>query len=196
MSFPALLALALALAIDAFSVSLACGVGLPAVTRRHVFRLSFHFGLFQAGMTLAGWAAGTSVRDLIEAADHWVAFGLLGLVGGKMLLDAARGGSRGRTRAEDPTRGASLVILSVATSVDALSVGLGLALLGEPVLFPALVIGFMAAGLSALGVRLGRWAGRAAFLERWATAVGGLVLLGIGLGVLHDHGVFGGPVAP
>jgi putative Mn2+ efflux pump MntP len=191
MGFVSIMTLAVALAIDAFSVAVACGATLPNVTRRHVFRLVWHFGFFQAGMTLLGYGAGVTVRLYIEALDHWVAFALLALVGGKMIRDALAGRPSESRRRGDPTRGGSLILLSVATSIDALSVGIGLSVLGDSIWLPAVVIGVVAALFTAAGLKMGQVATWASGMERWATFLGGLVLIGVGFHVLFSHGVFG-----
>ncbi|RMF42991.1 MAG: manganese efflux pump, partial [Deltaproteobacteria bacterium] len=129
-----LLALAVALAMDAFAVALGTSLALPRLTGRHLFRLGWHFGLFQALMPIAGWLAGLTVQRWIVAIDHWIAFGLLLFIGGRMIREAIAGEEE---RSEtDPTRGWSLVLLSVATSIDALAVGLTLAMLGVSIWFP------------------------------------------------------------
>lgn len=180
---------AVALAMDAFAVAIASGVMLRQVSKRQAFRLSWHFGLFQALMPIIGWAAGLTVRSYIERFDHWVAFGLLVFVGGRMVIDAVRGEDEMKRHAE-PTRGWTLVVLSVATSIDALAVGLSLALLGVSVWLPALVIGVVAATFTLLGLRLGTFVGRRLPVGRYAAVGGGLVLLFIGVRILADHGVF------
>ena len=179
-----LFGIAVALAMDAFAVALAAGLSLPQLTGRHLFRFGFHFGLFQAMMPVLGWLAGISVRTQIEAFDHWLAFGLLSLVGGKMLYEAWQA-DLDEPRKEDPTRGLSLVMLSLATSIDALAVGLSLAILGIDIWTPALVIGLIAGILTVCGMLLGRRIGQA-----WGTGVeifGGLVLIGIGVKILLEH---------
>jgi len=184
MGLLSLIALALALAMDAFAVALAAGLALDPLTRRQVFRLSFHFGLFQAFMPVIGWTAGKAVFRLIESSDHWVAFGLLAFVGARMIVSALRGGDEARPT-NDPTSGWDLVLLSVATSIDALAVGLSLAMIGVPILVPAIVIGIVAAGMTVLGMLLGRrisglWGPR-------VEIVGGIVLLAIGCKILINH---------
>jgi len=181
-----LFAIAVALAVDAFAVALAAGAGLPRLHWRHTFRLAWHFGFFQAAMTLLGWAGGLSVSGLIASVDHWLAFGLLALVGGRMSLGglAAKDESR---KAVDPTRGATLVVLSVATSIDALAVGLSLAVLRISAWQPSLVIGLVAALCTAAGLHLGRWAGAASRLGARAEMVGGGVLIAIGAKILWEH---------
>jgi len=184
MSFPALLILALALAMDAFAVALASSVVLGQLTHRRVFRLAFHFGLFQALMPALGWLTGSLVSGYITGLDHWVAFVLLALVGGRMVRGGLQQGDAGRERT-DPTRGWDLVLLSVATSIDALAVGLSLALLGTPIVVPAVTIGVITAAVTAVGMLLGQKVG-----ERWGPrveVVGGLVLIAIGLKIVAQH---------
>ena len=120
--------IALALAVDAFAVALASGVSLCQVSGRQTFRLAFHFGLFQAMMNIVGWAAGLTVRTTLESIDHWLAFGLLALVAAKMIKDAITGREE-EAQKVDPTKGYTLIMLSVATSIDSLAVGLSFSML-------------------------------------------------------------------
>jgi len=182
-----LLGLALALAMDAFAVALAAGVLLHPVTARQQFRLGFHFGLFQALMPIVGWLAGMTVQHWIRAYDHWIAFALLAFVGGKMIREAVAHEEERST--SDPTRGLTLVMLSVATSIDALAVGLTLALLEIVVWIPALVIGLVAAAMTLLGIRLGGRIG--AIWGRRVEIFGGVVLISIGLKILLEHTLTG-----
>jgi manganese efflux pump family protein len=184
MSILSLIAIAFALAMDAFAVALVTGLTLSALTGRHVFRLAFHFGLFQAFMPIIGWVAGYAVRDYIEAFDHWIAFGLLAYVGIRMIYEAT-GKCDDDSAHGDPTRGWSLVILSTATSIDALAVGLSLALIGVPVVMPAIVIGVVAAGMTALGMFLGRRIG--SIWGKRVEVLGGLILFGIGVKIVIEH---------
>ncbi len=175
-----LLGISVGLAMDAFAVAIAAGMTIDRLTPRHVFRLSFHFGLFQFLMPILGWLIGNGLAAQISQYDHWVAFGLLGYVGGKMLWEAK---SEKESRADiDPTRGLSLVTLSVATSIDALAVGVSMAFMGVSIWFPSVVIGIVAAGLTCVGITFGgrigsRWG-------CWAEIAGGIVLILIGLKVL------------
>ncbi len=180
-----LLALATALAMDAFAVALVVGLSLRPLTRRHVFRLSFHFGLFQALMPAIGWSAAVSVHRHVAAVDHWVAFGLLASIGGRMIWNASRGGAGAPPAAADPTAGWSLVLLSVATSVDALAAGFSLGLIGSAILAPVAVIGIVAAGFTVLGMRLGRRIGSG--WGRRVEILGGLILIGIGIKIVLQH---------
>jgi putative Mn2+ efflux pump MntP len=184
-----ILLIALALAVDAFAVALAAGACLPKVGPRQTFRLTWHFGLFQAGMNIIGWAAGLTFRALIESFDHWLAFALLLAVGGHMIR-AALSEHGEQCTPVDPTRGWSLVMLSVATSLDSLAVGLSFALLKVSVWLPALIIGLVAALLTGLGLHLGRLVKSASRLGPATEVTGGLVLIAIAIGILHEHGVF------
>lgn len=178
-------AVAVGLAMDAFSVAVATSVSLERLTGRHVFRFAWHFGLFQAGMPLLGWLAGRTVVQWVAAWDHWLAFGLLGLVGGKAIWEGIRGDRNGQVVALDPTRGWSLVVLSIATSIDAFAVGLSLAWLKTSVWAAVLVIGLVTAGLTCVGMLLGRQLGRR--FGRRMSIVGGLVLIVIGVKILVEH---------
>ena len=135
-----LVLLALGLAVDAFAVAIGTSIALAGVSKRQVFRLAFHFGLFQALMPVLGWFGGQSVGTLLSRWDHWVAFVLLAYVGGHAIYEAFTETAAHRPR-RDPTRGRRLIMLSVATSLDALAVGFSLALLDVSIWYPALVIG-------------------------------------------------------
>ena len=187
MGLVSLLAIAVALAMDAFAVAIVSGIALNPLSRRHIFRLSFHFGLFQALMPVLGWAAGRAVHRYIAAFDHWIAFGLLALVGGRMVVGALRAdaGEEAECTAKDPTRGWTLVMLSVATSIDALAVGLSLAMVGAGIVIPALVIGVVAASFTVVGMVLGRRVGMLA--GKWVEVAGGLVLIGSGVKIVVEH---------
>jgi len=183
-------AIAVALAMDAFAVAVAAGIQLGRVDFRQNFRLAWHFGLFQALMPIVGWAAGQTIRAQIERFDHWAAFGLLLFVSQGMLRQAFSNTSAKQNH-KDPTRGATMVMLSVATSLDALAVGLSLSMLNVSIWGPALVIGIVAAAFTTLGIHLGKRVSKATRIGRYADLLGGLVLLAIGLNILREHGVFG-----
>ncbi len=170
--------------MDAFAVSIASSVVLRRVSPRQAFRMSFHFGLFQFLMPVLGWLAGYELVRWFSAYDHWVAFGLLLFIGGKMLYESRRRGDE-KMAARDPTRGMSLIILSVATSIDALAVGLSFAMLEVSVWYPAVIIGVVAACMTLIGLRLGARLG--ARFGRRMEIVGGLVLIAIGISILVDH---------
>jgi manganese efflux pump family protein len=178
-----LLGIAIGLAMDAFAVCIVAGMTLNTVTPRQTFRLAFHFGLFQFMMPILGWLAGNSVARYIVDYDHWLAFGLLACVGGKMLLEARRRDTP--SARADPSRGWMLVTLSVATSIDALAVGLSMAFIGVSIWIPSVVIGLVAAAMSVVGLRFGtrlgsQWGHRAEF-------AGGCILILIGTRILISH---------
>ena len=184
-----ILMIAIALAMDAFAVSIAAGISLKTVSLRQTFRLSWHFGLFQALMPIIGWGAGYMVRSLIENYDHWVAFGLLALVGGHMIKEALHQDKENSPR-KDPTKGLMLVILSVAVSIDALAVGLSLAMLRIDIWEPAVVIGLVAMLSTILGLHLSKMLTKFPYVSMYAELVGGIALLLIGLNILRKHNVF------
>jgi putative Mn2+ efflux pump MntP len=171
------------LAMDAFTVSLGIGTGGLANNRRAKFRLAFHFGFFQMAMTVVGWLAGSTVADFIQAFDHWIAMGLLAYVGGNMIRSGLNPDVE--SYISDPSKGKLLMILSVATSIDAMAVGLSMAMLSAPCLLPSLVIGVVTWGLSSFGLLAGDKLGQR-FGKRMEI-LGGLILLGIGLRVLVTH---------
>ena len=175
--------IAVGLAMDAFAVAIAAGLTIERLTGRHVFRIAFHFGLFQFMMPVIGWFCGRSVAGYVQAYDHWVAFGLLSAIGGKMLWDAAVGA--GKSFRKDPSRSWSLVMLSVATSIDALAVGVSMAFLGVSIWLPSVIIGLVAGLMSVVGICLGSRLGNRT--RRWAECFGGLVLIGIGIRILSVH---------
>ena len=171
------------LAMDAFAVAVAVSVALGRATSRQTFRLAFHFGLFQCLMPILGWLAGRTVERWIVAWDHWVAFALLAFVGGKAIWTALCG--KADESRDDPTRGVSLVVLSLATSVDALVVGLTFAVLGVEILYPCVVIGVVTGAITALGMQIGSRLG--ARFGRAVEVGGGVVLLAIGARILLQH---------
>ena len=185
MNILVILGIALALAMDALAVALGLGLSLKPATGRQTFRLAFHFGLFQFMMPVVGWAAGETLVRRIERYDHWVAFALLVFVGGKMIFEAFRLEKELGPERPDPTRGISLLVLSVATSIDALAIGLSLAALRVAIVFPAVVIGIVAFAITVLGMKLGPALGKV--IGRRAELLGGAVLIVIGLKILADH---------
>jgi manganese efflux pump family protein len=192
MNLLTILGIAVALAMDAFAVAIATGVSLKQVSLRQTFRLSWHFGLFQAFMPIIGWGLGNSVQGYLAAYAHWVAFVLLALVGSNMLKEAieADEDEEKTTVRKDSTKGLTLVMLSVATSIDALAVGLSMSMLQVSIITPAIVIGIVAGLFTIAGLHLGKRVARLTWLSTWAEVVGGLVLWLIGLNILRENGVF------
>ncbi|HNQ81307.1 MAG: manganese efflux pump MntP family protein [Acidobacteriota bacterium] len=187
MSFGVLLALALAMAMDTFAVAIGVSLVMKGCTPRQTFRLAGSFGSFQFLMPLLGWTVGRTVVDLVRGFDHWLAAGLLAVVAGKMIVEALEKKKDGKAAGPcpDKTRGGHLLLLSLATSIDALAVGLSLAALNVSVVYPAAVIGLVTFVVSAVGTKigpvLGRWAGKSAELA------GALVLLAIAAKILVEH---------
>jgi manganese efflux pump family protein len=183
MTFIEILFIAVGLSLDAFAVSLSIGASGVAPSRRAAVRLSFHFGLFQFLMPVIGWFLGSRVAPYIESYDHWIAFALLGFVGGHMVW--ASFFPEHADNFDDPTRGHMLVILSVATSIDALAIGLSLAMLNVEVLYPSMIIGIVtflfSMGGMVFGNKLNERFGRRMML------IGGIVLICIGARVLFQH---------
>jgi putative Mn2+ efflux pump MntP len=183
-SFGAILLLAVGLAMDATAVAAARGLSIPRIELRHVLLVALLFGGFQAFMPLLGWLIGASVGPLIQAWDHWIIFVLLGAIGGKMLYEARNADSE-QPKARDPFAFSALLLLAVATSIDALGAGFTLPLLGAPLGLSLVTIGLTTAALSALGLFAGRRFG--AILGRRLDVVGGLVLIGLGTKTLLEH---------
>ena len=175
--------LAASLAADAFAVAISMGLSARKASFRDAVRVGLFFGGFQALMPLLGYLAGSTVSAVIARYDHWIAFGLLAFIGGRMLWESARGTEEGG----QPSLGAlrKLLVLSIATSIDALAVGVSLAVLRENIWVNAAWIGCVTFALSTLGVLAGRRLGRR--MQRCATVAGGLVLIFIGAKILIEH---------
>jgi putative Mn2+ efflux pump MntP len=184
MNFITILGIAFGLAMDAFAVSIAVGSRLERLTLRRLFRLSFHFGLFQFLMPIIGWFAGLAIARAMHHYDHWIAFALLTYIGGKMIWESWKPDER-RQSLSDPTRKWTLVLLSLATSIDAFAVGLSIALLNVAILFPSVIIGIVAAAMTAIGMTFGRTLG-ARFGKRMEL-LGGLILFAIGIRIVLAH---------
>ena len=181
MTLVTVIAMAIGLGMDAFAVSIVAGAQQQRLTFRPVFRLSFHFGLFQFLMPIIGWFAGRQIASLIRAWDHWVAFGLLLIIGGKMIWDSFSDDDEA-LQGRDMTRKGSMVMLSIATSIDALAVGLSLAFLDEGIWFTSVIIGLVAAAMTIVGMVFGRSLGRR--FRLCMARLGGFILIGIGVKIL------------
>lgn len=175
--------IALGLAMDSFTVSLGIGTGKRRYDRRGHFRLIYHFGLFQAAMTALGWFAGNTIVHYIRAVDHWIALGLLLYVGGNMIRTGLN--PEAVTYQSDPSRGKLLVLLSIATSIDAMAVGLSLAVLNEHWLIPVIIIGVVTWCLSSVGLLAGNHLGKK--FGKKMEILGGTILIFIGLRVVITH---------
>ncbi len=176
MYFLETLALAVALGCDAFAVGLALGAVHHAPAQ--VFRMSFSFGFFQFAMPLIGWWLGGHVSRFAQEYAPWIAFGLLMIIGLNMIRSSLSPDKQ-KQDTSDPTKGWSLMALSVATSIDALGVGVSLGVMHRPVLGPALIIGLVAAAMTLIAVKLASLV--SARLAHRMGFVGGLVLIAIGV---------------
>jgi manganese efflux pump family protein len=179
------LLIAVGLSMDALAVAIGRGSGLSRADRvRGALSMALAFGLFQALMPVAGWLLGSAFAGLIESVDHWIAFVLLAGIGGRMIYESFFGEDDG----ERPALSLRvLLLLAVATSIDALAVGIGLRLAdpATPILVAALLIGIVTFGLSLVGGLLGSRLGER--FGRSMEALGGAVLIGIGLRILAEH---------
>ena len=177
--------IAVSLALDAFAVSVSSGISIPGFGGRQAVKMGMWFGGFQFAMPLIGWFLGSSVSQYIEAVDHWVAFGLLALIGGRMVWGALKAGAGEEEEAPPDLSARRLCLLAIATSIDALAVGVSMAFMKVDILVSALLIGVVAFGLSVVGGLVGKRLG--ALFQRRAELVGGLVLVGIGIKILAEH---------
>ena len=178
-----IICIAFGLAMDAFAVSITSGVTIKYLRINSALTIATCFGSFQAVMPLIGWLAGLSLRDVISGFDHWIAFGLLSSIGFKMIYESCKGESSER---EINTLSVfALLILSVATSIDALAVGISLSFLKISIAIPAIIIGIVTFLLTLFGVFIGNRFGH--FFENKIEIVGGLILIGIGIKILIEH---------
>ncbi len=172
--------------MDVFAVSLGIGTGNRADDFRSRFRLAWHFGLFQAMMTVVGFWLGSTIINFISAFDHWLALGLLAYVGINMIRSGVKKEDEGeKEETRNPSKGRMLILLSVATSLDALAVGLSLAMMGADIVPISVLIGVVSSVLSVVGLLFGAKLGEK-FGKRMEI-IGGIILIGIGLRVLTSH---------
>ena len=183
MSLVTIFLLAVALGVDAFSVAIGIGAANHKKSWAPIWRLSLAFGVFQFAMPVAGWLAGSTVVDLIAGFDHWIAFALLALVGGKMIREGFE--KESDEEQADQTRGWPLLLLSIATSIDALAVGFSFSLLKTPILFPAVIIGVVCFCMTAVGMIFGKVLAK--LFGKKVEIFGGLVLIAIGIKILIEH---------
>ena len=183
MDFITITLISLGLAMDALAISLGIGTSGQIPTLRGKIRLAAHFGIFQSGMTALGWLAGDTIVQYVKEIDHWIAFFLLSYVAFNLIRSGLS--EDGKAFNQDPSTGKVLVILSVATSIDAFAVGLSIAFMTVPVSMSVLMIGLVAFILSIIGLLTGIHLG-VSFGKRMEI-IGGLVLLGIGIRVVLTH---------
>lgn len=184
MTFGGLVFIALGVAADAFAVSLGKGLHMRRLDLRHALVIALTFGVFQALMPLLGWLLGTAFAQYITEFDHWIAFGLLLLIGGRMIWQAVRPGED--TEADsDALDVRELLVLAVATSIDALAVGVTLAFLEVNILGAVGLIGGVTFVLAFVAVLIGHRVG--ARFGRPAEIAGGVILIAIGANILLSH---------
>jgi putative Mn2+ efflux pump MntP len=175
--------ISIGLAMDALAVSLGIGTAGQIATVRGKIRLAAHFGIFQSGMTALGWLAGGTIVRYVQGFDHWIAFVLLAYVAIKLIRAGLE--KDGKAFEQDPSTGRTLIILSLATSIDAFAVGLGIAFLNVPILLSVAMIGIVALLLSAIGLFAGIRLG--GIFGKRMEILGGLILLTIGMRVVLTH---------
>lgn len=187
MSFLTLILIALSLSMDAFAVAVASGTTIKTLkistAFRYTMRVALFFGFFQALMPTIGWFAGKGIIKYIEKWDHFVIFGILFIVGAKMIYESIF--LKDEVKENKIFSFYELFILAIATSLDALAIGISLSLLNVSIFFSAIVIGIVTFIVSAIGVRIGKTLGH--LFENKLTIIGGLVLIGIGIKILINH---------
>jgi putative Mn2+ efflux pump MntP len=178
-----ILLLAVSLSFDSFAVSVCSGLNLPRIRFFQAAKIAFFLALFQGAMPLIGWLLGNSMRSLIEPVDHWIAFGLLSLIGGKMIIESFINSESREIK--NPLHIRVILLLSLATSIDALAVGFSFATLIEKILLPVFIIGIVTFIASMLGILLGKKTGPK--FNRYAEILGGLILIIIASKILIEH---------
>jgi len=182
MDIPTILLIALSLAMDAFAVSIANGITITHRRNRAALTMAFFFGAFQMFMPIIGWLAGLTLEEVVMGVDHWIALALLTLIGSKMIYDSTK---REVDKIENRLGTGTLLTLSIATSIDALAVGLSLAFLQTDIATPIIVIGIVTFTLSLIGFFFGKTAGN--LFGNKIKIIGGLILIGIGIRILLEH---------
>ncbi len=175
--------IAFGLAMDAFAVSITSGLTIKHLRINNALKIAIFFGSFQAVMPVIGWLAGLSLRDFIAGVDHWIAFGLLSFIGCKMIYESIK--IKSSKKEINPLNVYVLLMLSIATSIDALAIGVSFAFLKISIATPIIVIGAVTFLLSFLGVFVGNRFGH--FFESKIEIVGGFILIGIGIKILIEH---------
>jgi putative Mn2+ efflux pump MntP len=175
--------IALGLAADAFAVSLSSGLSIQRLKLNKALKIALFFGGFQAVMPLIGWLAGLSFRGFMSAIDHWIAFGLLGFIGARMIYESTQ--EEIVEKKFNPLDTYTLITLSIATSLDALAAGLGFAVLKSSILAAVTAIGAITFCLSFIGVFVGHRFGEV--FQNKIEAIGGVILIVIGSKILIEH---------
>ena len=185
MSLFELFLMAVGLAMDAFAVSVCKGLSVGRVRPRHMLSCGVYFGAFQALMPMIGYLLGVRFQGLIESLDHWIAFGLLALIGGNMLRDAFRNEPESTSGCGDRLDLKELLLMAIATSIDALAVGISFAFLGVNIWLAIAVIGITTFVICTAGVFVGNRFGTR--YQKRAAIAGGVILILLGLKILLEH---------
>jgi len=183
MDLLSIILIAVGLAMDAFAVSITCGLTIQRPNRWKYLKIPLAFGGFQALMPVIGWLAGQTLQKYIVNFDHWIAFGLLVYIGGHMIYEAIT--IKECTPESDPSGNLVLLSLSIATSIDALAVGVTFAFLEMKIVIPVIIIGLITFSISLIGIIIGKRVG--CYLGKKVEVFGGIVLIGIGLKILIGH---------
>lgn len=171
------------LAMDAFAVSISGGISIKKVTLKDSLIIATFFGGFQFIMPLLGWSSGLFFRDFIISFDHWIAFGLLGLIGGKMIYESFQNDEE--EEGTDFRNLSVLLTLAIATSIDALAIGLTFSVIKTPIVEASIIIGIITFLICLFGVFVGNKFGH--LFEKQAETIGGIILIGIGVKILIEH---------
>lgn len=177
-----LLLIAIGLAMDAFAVSICKGLAMKKMNWKKAIIVGLYFGIFQALMPVIGYFLGTTFESLVTKVDHWIAFILLAFIGGKMLKEAFDNNSAGYN---DSVNFKTMVVLAIATSIDALAVGITFAFLQTNIVLAVILIGVVTFILSVIGVKIGNQFGIK--YEKRAEIIGGIILILIGIKILLEH---------
>lgn len=188
MDFFTLFLIGIGLAMDAFAVSISSGIALKCVKIKHALYIGLLFGGFQAIMPIIGWSAGLSFRRFIQPYDHWIAFGILFIIGSKMIYEAIVLPPES-TKNCNPHNYMLMFGLAIATSIDALAVGISFSLLNITIILPVLIIGIVTFFLSFIGVYIGDKIGSK--YGNKIDIIGGLILIFIGIKILFDSSAIG-----
>jgi len=176
--------IAIGLAMDCFAVSLSCSISSPDLKKQDSLKIAFFFGLFQGGMPILGWLLGKSFYDSVSSIDHWIAFSILTIIGIKMIIEALKEDNEKRNINIKLLK--VILLLSIATSIDAFVVGMSFAFLQVNILIAAISIGAITFLIAVFGVFLGKKFGQL-IKSKWAEIAGGIILIGIGVKTLIQH---------
>lgn len=182
MDYLVIFLVAIGLCFDTFAVSISSGVAKQEIIFRDALKIAFILAFFQSAMPLAGWGLGEQVKSLISDYDHWVAFSILFLLGLKMIFESFK---KEKKKDFDPLKGWIMVSMAIATSIDALAVGVSFSFVNIPILISALIIGFVTFMASMLGILFGKKTGK--YFGKKIEITGGIILILIGVKILIEH---------